>query len=838
MPFVYPPVTLPLFAPFTFISLTIAPLLWLALEVFALIVLLQLWRREFLPSVPIVPLAFAMAFGFNAASMWSLKTGNVAVFEALILWIGFASYTKGKRVLSVVSLAAGSLFKLAPAAFLFLPEVGPGGWRRWSVRFLALLGLAVLVAVPVVLGPAWARGFLQNLPGERPFGYVNPSAIGLFDSLRGQHGASSSGAALSLWAVYAIVLLGFSAPALKRAWVARDPVLWVMTATPLYVLLHPRPMIYTYLLAIPAMFYFLGPMLSKLGGHTTVAILLGAQAFIIPGLGLDYENPWTANLPFFLLLGIWITYALGGARSRAGVKTNQIKREGTRESQGTADPRAVAAIIVAACAGIAWFLFAELKVAGRWGFSLDDSWIYATIARNIATGHGYSFNPGETIGGATGPLYAFILAGLYSVFHDLILPAKILGALCLIASALLTYRAMLRIDPRDPVKPLLAGLLVALSPSLLWGSLSGMEIPVYLLLACLGLDAYVAGRWPLALLFWSLGVWVRPDGVFLAAIGAIARPRTAKRGPVAVLALAFLVIALFFVFNRVVGDHWFPNSAGVKAHPGSNFASTLLGSLRHWGGLWGLPFGPNRVGEHAIVLLPALVAGAVMTLRTYPALGLYALGIPIAFAIAGVPWSAHGRYILYVVPFGVILALIALGRVARRIFPKQHVRALIVLGVLCLAWQAYEARVKGILHGWNGENINDMHRFFAERVAGATAPGDTVAVNDVGAMGYFSRCYVVDLVGLVSERRAFPENLQRYHPKLLAIFPDWYSSYGVRDPVIDNIVFYSPDSMYKWTPVAGVGLRRNTIAARDQMILFQRIGAHETGPADVPVYWR
>ena len=299
-----------------------------------------------------------------------------------------------------------------------------------------------------------------------------------------------------------------------------------------------------------------------------------------------------------------------------------------------------------------------------------------------------------------------------------------------------------------------------------------------------------------------------------------------------------LTIALFFVFNRVIGGHWFPNSVGVKAHPGANLGPTLLGSLRHWGGLWGLPFGPNKVGEHALVLLPALVAGAVMTLRTYPALSLYTLGVPVAFALAGVPWSAHGRYIMYVVPFGIVLALVALDRVSRRAFGRQRVRALIAIGAVCLVWQVYEARVKGILHGWNVENINDMHRFFAERVARTTAPGDTVAVNDVGAMGYFSRCYVVDLVGLVSERRSFPENLRKYHPKLLAIFPDWYASFGVRDPAIDNIVFYSPDSMYKWTPVAGVGLRRNTIAARDQMILFERIGAHETGPADVPVYWR
>src|SRR5262245_49741339 len=102
-----------------------------------------------------------------------------------------------------------------------------------------------------------------------------------------------------------------------------------------------------------------------------------------------------------------------------------------------------ALVVLAALLGAGYFLLAEYAVTGgKWGFSLDDSWIYATIARNLATGHGYSFNPGETTGGATGPLYAFLLALLYLVFHDVIWPAKIVGIVCLAASSLLLYKSV------------------------------------------------------------------------------------------------------------------------------------------------------------------------------------------------------------------------------------------------------------------------------------------------------------------------------------------------------------------------------------------------------------
>jgi len=497
----------------------------------------------------------------------------------------------------------------------------------------------------------------------------------------------------------------------------------------------------------------------------------------------------------------------------------------------------IAAILAAAAAGFAWMLFAEHRIASLWGFSLDDSWIYATFARNLATGHCYSFNPGETTGGATGPLYVFILAGLYSLFHDVVWPAKILGFMCLAASSLLVYRSAQHIDPRDQVKPPLAGLLTAISPSLLWGSASGMEIPVYLLAACLGLHAYVRKKWTLAVMWWSLGAWLRPDGLFLALVGLVARPKPTLKNSIAPLAVAAAILGSFVLFNENVGGHLLPNSVGVKSHPGVDAPAMILGAFHHWGGLWGMSFGPNKMGEHAIVLLPALVVGAILCLKRFPALGLYVLGVPLAFALAGAPWSAHARYIMYVVPFGLILGLVGLEFFCKRAFKRKHVAALVMLGAVCLIWQVHEARLRGIAHGWNVQNINTMHRFMAERIHQAATPGDTIAVNDVGAMGYFSGCYVVDLVGLVSPRRSFPENLTHYRPKLLAIFPDWFAAYGVRDPGAGNIVFYDSDSTYKWSPFLGVGLNRNSIAGRNTMILFERLKPDEVGAKDVPVYW-
>ncbi|MDP6777925.1 MAG: hypothetical protein QGI83_14300, partial [Candidatus Latescibacteria bacterium] len=41
---------------------------------------------------------------------------------------------------------------------------------------------------------------------------------------------------------------------------------------------------------------------------------------------------------------------------------------------------------------------------------MDDPYITYRYARNIAEGHGFIYNPGESVLGTTAPLYALILA--------------------------------------------------------------------------------------------------------------------------------------------------------------------------------------------------------------------------------------------------------------------------------------------------------------------------------------------------------------------------------------------------------------------------------------------
>ena len=323
MPFLYAPITMPLLMPLTLMSIERAAQVWFATKLLLLILLVLLWRRYFLPHSSVVLIAAVAAFGFNGASVWDLRTGNVAIIEQLVLWAGFAAFTLERRLLFALCVVTAALFKLFPIAFLTLLMVpsrkqGPD----WKLAAGALALFACLTLVPTLAGPAWARSFLHNVPAERPWGLVNPSAMAFIDTLLDDHTTPLTAPpfkALSLLLAYDGVLVGISIPTLRRLWRRRNPREWVLAGAVLYALLVPRMMVYSYLLVLVPVLALITP--PRLGGRTLVAGLVVSQALLRPILGLRYTDIWSSNLSFLILLGFWLVYlARGGRHSKADLE--------------------------------------------------------------------------------------------------------------------------------------------------------------------------------------------------------------------------------------------------------------------------------------------------------------------------------------------------------------------------------------------------------------------------------------------------------------------------------------------------------------------------------------
>jgi len=250
-------------------------------------------------------------------------------------------------------------------------------------------------------------------------------------------------------------------------------------------------------------------------------------------------------------------------------------------------------VLVASC----FYLYEEKTVAGDWGLALDDSWIHMVFARNLAGGHGFSFNPGEPVSGATSPLWVFLMSVIFILGTSPIWGAKFIGVILFMGSCFFVYRITLDLTS-DKRSSFFASLLVVLSPYLTWGALSGMETALYTFLSTFGIwvhlkcfRAHGIKRYLPTLIFTLSGL-ARPECFLLVVFSwidiLIYDLRFRKGGIFTIRSISgyllhpaiFLVMtAPYFLFNYETTHSFFPNTYAAKVGSAGLFGALSSGNL-------------------------------------------------------------------------------------------------------------------------------------------------------------------------------------------------------------------------------------------------------------------
>ncbi len=439
--------------------------------------------------------------------------------------------------------------------------------------------------------------------------------------------------------------------------------------------------------------------------------------------------------------------------------------------------RALPAIIpVLALLATAGYLLAA-RAHGLLGFPLDDAWIHQTYARNLAETGQLAYLPGRPSAGSTSPAWSYLLSVGYLLGLDFRLWAYLLGGLALAASAWLVYRLAQRLLPHRPIPALLAGLFCALEWHLVWAAASGMETMLFTALSLALLDntlSHVAHRQSLqgpaslhtertvvsAVGLGLLGgvlTLTRPEGLGLVGLGLLALiglPRLPGRGEVSprlmvagvyLLACGFL-LAPYILFNLNTAGSILPNTFYAKQ---AEYQIGLSLPARFWRVLR-----PTLVGGQ-VILLPGLGYAVYRLIRrrnwaaTLPLawwlalLAAYALRLPVDYQ--------HGRYTMPTVPLLILYGVVGTAellrpgspRLAVRLFSRATPVAVAVLALLFLGRGAAAYRDDvGFIEG----ELMATARWLSEN----TAPGDLIAVHDIGAVGYLTDRPLLDLAGLIT----------------------------------------------------------------------------------------
>lgn len=420
------------------------------------------------------------------------------------------------------------------------------------------------------------------------------------------------------------------------------------------------------------------------------------------------------------------------------------------------------------------------------GFALDDSWIHASIAKNMIQGQGYGINNGQWIPLSTAPAWTFLLAGAMLVVHNPVTAGLLIGFLCQTGAVLLLYVLAYRLT-RHRFWSLVPALLLTLQPVLLWGYASGMELPLvaFAVVLCLYLFDRTSptgkGRLiglPLALL---LAVLSRPELFVLVPMAILItfgqvfyrtpsdRP-TALRAALRVAAMQsalFLVgIAPYFIFNALTTGHLFPTAFHVKAglRDVGLFAALTDGDWTRVGHLLSV----GAYEEWAAYIMTFAKYNLVLTLVALPGLLtffhpfrerqgqraalLVALLLLLPLVMGAVSPTASfsnyaNRYLAPFVPPLMLLAGLGLWLLWSRMGQRSAALVCLLL-ILIPVGQRFKPTL--VMYARDVKNTNELYVKSGQWIRDNIDPALPIAINDIGGISYFIENDIIDVMGLAS----------------------------------------------------------------------------------------
>jgi hypothetical protein len=344
-----------------------------------------------------------------------------------------------------------------------------------------------------------------------------------------------------------------------------------------------------------------------------------------------------------------------------------------------------------------------------------------------------------------------------------------------------------------------------------------MEVTLAALLVAGALLAHAGDR-PLATAaLGSLAALARPEAALLLPCLALARPLTRARVAAFVLLPAALAAPAVAFAWATAGSPW-PATAAAKVEGG---LIGWLGGLREPLALALVTRPAQFAGEWAQwlfrthALLPLALPGVVLAWRRRGrALGVIALALvvhPLGMALLAPyrgPGFQEGRYSTHLLPLALVVLAVGAGAALER-WRRTALLAFLALAV----WALVPAAER---YAWGVQNINAMQVTLGRWVDATLPRTARLAVNDIGAIGYFSRREIIDLMGLVTPevlpyRREGEDGVIRFVtetcPDYVIVFPTWFPRLAARRDLLE--------------PVHRVRLERVEVSGGPEMVVYR-----------------
>ena len=418
---------------------------------------------------------------------------------------------------------------------------------------------------------------------------------------------------------------------------------------------------------------------------------------------------------------------------------------------------------------------------------VDDAYIYLQTVRNLVTGYGWGFNPGELVNACSSILY-FLLLSLLAIIGHIIAPEHlsliliwlmvIFQIFCLAMMAGLIYR---EIGDQHPVSRWVLSLGLAFHPIFLLSS--GMESALFGLMLVLSIRLYLSENWLLAGLALAGLTLTRPEGALLIPLLLVSKPPKTFNAWKMGLSGFLVPLMLWAGFSIWYFDALLPNSMTNKLDQVVSILDAKSFFGRYFRYTWLPPLSLALVGIGIYDLLVRMRSGDWFL----PLLALYGLIQGLGYGLAG----AKGGYFWYYVPAYLsftILLYWGLRRVSLWIAGRVGWKPELLAGVsgvaLCLGLTLSALAVinaLGVIKPAPRNEYRNAREYVAisEYVRKHTESNSRVLTSEIGYIGYYSRHLIIDPFGLIHaapEGKAVREPfdyLMDYRPEVVVMPRAW-----------------------------------------------------------------
>ncbi|MCX7698021.1 MAG: glucosyltransferase domain-containing protein, partial [Candidatus Goldbacteria bacterium] len=458
-------------------------------------------------------------------------------------------------------------------------------------------------------------------------------------------------------------------------------------------------------------------------------------------------------------------------------------------------------IIFSFIASILFFTVMFIYTGFKLSAPLDDAFIYFQYAKNLSKGYFFEYVPGDGYSsGATSFLYALLLTPFTFILRGsslIIIVTYFLGGVCLFLSGYFIYKILKKLNV-DNLFSIFGGVFFITNGNILWGYFSGMEIPLFATLIVINLYYILNEKIKEQLIFLSLLSIVRPEGFFLVTFYLIIKflnlfldKKLNKINNIYIFLIPLIPGIIYFIINKIFTGYFMPNTMRAK----SDFAmyypvwlEILRNGLQKY-----FDFLLNVYnGEHEhwflhysfFVFLFAILSGISEEIISKK---LKFFSVSFIWFFAGTLSTVFSSFFnvhnyRYAMPFMIIFVLVfvyglfyLLEGLNYNFKTKKNTFYFSVIFLLLL-FNFFTVLANIINFGRDCRAICNQSISAGLWIKKNLPKDARVAINDIGAITFFSDAKIYDLVGLVTNKQAevFRSGIASVYEKIEKVKPDYF----------------------------------------------------------------